>query len=80
MCYACTQFWYNVVCAWTMQPMYDLYAQMLFSVVFSAVPIIVYGVTERDVDALPLLNSPHLYAQGNNSCLPFSISPTPLPP
>jgi hypothetical protein len=37
---------------------------MLFSVVFSAVPVIVYGVTERDVDALPLLNSPHLYAQG----------------
>ena len=22
MCYACTQFWFNVLCAWTMQPMY----------------------------------------------------------
>jgi magnesium-transporting ATPase (P-type) len=66
MCYACTQFWYNLLCAWTMQPMYDLYAQMLFSVVFSAVPIIVFGITERDLEAETLLTRPGLYAQGNN--------------
>ena len=67
MCYACTQFWLNVMCAWTMQPMYNVYAQMLFSVLFSAAPIVIYGVTERDIDASVLLTHPHLYAQGSSA-------------
>jgi hypothetical protein len=48
-----------------MQPMYNVYAQMLFSVLFSAAPIVIYGVTERDIDASVLLTHPHLYAQGS---------------
>ena len=66
---------------------YDLYAQMLFSVVFSAVPIIVYGITERDIDSSALLARPHLYAQGTSPppplthyCFPLLSLPPPLLP
>jgi P-type E1-E2 ATPase len=58
------QFWYVWFNAYTGTSVLDINMLILFNAIFTSVPIIVYGVTDRDVSKEASLNVPELYIYG----------------
>ncbi|KAL0486648.1 phospholipid-transporting ATPase IA, partial [Acrasis kona] len=58
------QFWFIWFNAFTGSSIYDGFVLIFFSLLFTAAPIIVYGVFDRDVSCATSLNVPKLYAYG----------------
>jgi magnesium-transporting ATPase (P-type) len=50
------------------QTLFDSLFLFLFNTLYSAVPILVYGMLEQNKPARALLNTPRLYAQNARNC------------
>ncbi|XAR53186.1 Phospholipid-translocating ATPase [Bertholletia excelsa] len=59
-----TQFWYTFQTGYSGQRFYDDWFQSLYNVIFTALPVMVVGLFEKDVSALLSKKYPELYSDG----------------
>ncbi|XP_073439563.1 phospholipid-transporting ATPase VD [Dendrobates tinctorius] len=60
-------FWYQFFCGFSGTSMVDVWMLILFNLIFTSVPPIIYGVLDKDVSADTLLALPELYRSGQTS-------------
>uniref|UniRef100_A0A8C5MKB7 Phospholipid-transporting ATPase n=1 Tax=Leptobrachium leishanense TaxID=445787 RepID=A0A8C5MKB7_9ANUR len=60
-------FWYQFFCGFSGTAMTDFWMLILFNLLFTSVPPIVYGVLDQDVSAETLMMLPGLYKSGHTS-------------
>ncbi|XP_040274842.1 phospholipid-transporting ATPase VD [Bufo bufo] len=60
-------FWYQFFCGFSGTSMVDVWMLILFNLIFTSVPPIIYGVLDKDVSADTLLALPELYKSGQTS-------------
>ncbi|XP_069833684.1 phospholipid-transporting ATPase VD isoform X2 [Dendropsophus ebraccatus] len=60
-------FWYQFFCGFSGTSMVDVWMLILFNLIFTSVPPIIYGVLDKDVSADTLLSLPELYKSGQTS-------------
>ncbi|XP_065553846.1 phospholipid-transporting ATPase VD isoform X4 [Lathamus discolor] len=60
-------FWYQFFCGFSGTSMTDYWILILFNLLFTSVPPIVYGVLDKDVSAEVLLQLPQLYMMSQKS-------------
>uniref|UniRef100_A0A4W3IC05 Phospholipid-transporting ATPase n=1 Tax=Callorhinchus milii TaxID=7868 RepID=A0A4W3IC05_CALMI len=68
--YVCLLFWYQFFCGFSGSSMIDYWILVLFNLLFTSIPPIVYGILDKDVSAKTLLQFPELYKSGQQSKLP----------
>ncbi|MFS7958698.1 putative P-type phospholipid transporter [Helianthus anomalus] len=59
-----TQFWYTFQTGYSGQRFYDDWFQSLYNVIFTALPVIIVGLLDKDVNASLSKKYPQLYKQG----------------
>ncbi|KRZ66737.1 putative phospholipid-transporting ATPase VD [Trichinella papuae] len=59
--------WYQFVCGFSAQSLVDPVYLQLYNVLFTAVPPLLFGIVERDVDAETLIKYPQLYRLGREN-------------
>lgn len=59
-----TQFWFNLYTGFSGQRFYDDWFQSLYNVVFSALPVIIVGIFDKDVSITNSRSYPRLYKAG----------------
>lgn len=59
-----TQFWFNLYTGFSGQRFYDDWFQSLYNVVFTALPVIVVGIFDKDVSIVNARKYPQLYKAG----------------
>lgn len=57
-------FWYALFTAFTLSTAINEWSSVLYSVIYTAVPTIVVGILDKDLDRTSLLRYPQLYASG----------------
>ncbi|CAH2300130.1 probable phospholipid-transporting ATPase VD [Pelobates cultripes] len=60
-------FWYQFFCGFSGTSMTDFWMLILFNLLFTSVPPIIYGVLDQDVSAETLMVLPELYKSGQRS-------------
>ncbi|KAG9479581.1 hypothetical protein GDO78_011546 [Eleutherodactylus coqui] len=60
-------FWYQFFCGFAGTSMVDVWMLILFNLIFTSVPPVIYGVLDKDVSADTLLALPELYKSGQTS-------------
>ncbi|KAM9330395.1 phospholipid-transporting ATPase VD [Gastrophryne carolinensis] len=60
-------FWFQFFCGFSGTAMTDFWMLILFNLLFTSVPPIIYGVLDKDVSAETLLALPELYKPGQTS-------------
>ncbi|XP_053559967.1 phospholipid-transporting ATPase VD [Bombina bombina] len=60
-------FWYQFFCGFSGTAMMDFWMLILFNLVFTSVPPIIYGILDKDVSAETLTDLPELYKSGQIS-------------
>ncbi|KAM5271705.1 phospholipid-transporting ATPase VD [Ctenodactylus gundi] len=60
-------FWYQFFCGFSGTSMTDYWVLILFNLLFTSVPPVIYGVLEKDVSADTLMQLPELYQSGQKS-------------
>lgn len=60
-------FWYQFFCGFSGSVMTNSWVLILFNLVFTSVPPLVYGVLDQDLRAETLLKVPQLYRSSQNS-------------
>uniref|UniRef100_H3A4T4 Phospholipid-transporting ATPase n=1 Tax=Latimeria chalumnae TaxID=7897 RepID=H3A4T4_LATCH len=60
-------FWYQFFCGFSGTSMSDPWILILFNLIFTSVPPIVYGILDKDVSAETLQQLPELYGSGQKS-------------
>ncbi|XP_078073117.1 phospholipid-transporting ATPase VD [Mustelus asterias] len=60
-------FWYQFFCGLSGTSMIDYWILILFNLIFTSVPPIIYGILDKDVSAETLLQLPELYSSGQDS-------------
>ncbi|KAG8453638.1 hypothetical protein GDO86_000320 [Hymenochirus boettgeri] len=60
-------FWYQFFCGFSGTAMTDFWMLILFNLLFTSVPPIIYGVLDKDVSANTLTALPQLYKSGQTS-------------
>ncbi|XP_029444131.1 probable phospholipid-transporting ATPase VD isoform X2 [Rhinatrema bivittatum] len=60
-------FWYQFFCGFSGTSMTDSWMLILFNLLFTSVPPIIYGILDKDVSAEILLQLPELYKAGQKS-------------
>ncbi|OCT99475.1 phospholipid-transporting ATPase VD [Xenopus laevis] len=60
-------FWYQFFCGFSGTAMTDFWMLILFNLLFTSVPPIIYGVLDKDVSAETLTALPELYKSGQTS-------------
>ncbi|XP_071412642.1 phospholipid-transporting ATPase VD isoform X1 [Pithys albifrons albifrons] len=60
-------FWYQFFCGFSGTSMTDYWILILFNLLFTSVPPIIYGVLDKDVSAEILMQLPQLYTMSQNS-------------
>ncbi|XP_012918145.1 phospholipid-transporting ATPase VD isoform X1 [Mustela putorius furo] len=60
-------FWYQFFCGFSGTSMTDYWVLILFNLLFTSAPPVIYGVLEKDVSAETLLQLPELYKSGQKS-------------
>uniref|UniRef100_A0A4W3I3L6 Phospholipid-transporting ATPase n=1 Tax=Callorhinchus milii TaxID=7868 RepID=A0A4W3I3L6_CALMI len=65
--YVCLLFWYQFFCGFSGSSMIDYWILVLFNLLFTSIPPIVYGILDKDVSAKTLLQFPELYKSGQQS-------------
>nr|DBA29209.1 TPA: hypothetical protein GDO54_009457 [Pyxicephalus adspersus] len=60
-------FWYQFFCGFSGTAMTDFWMLILFNLVFTSVPPIIYGILDKDVSADTLIVLPELYKSGQTS-------------
>jgi magnesium-transporting ATPase (P-type) len=61
------QFWFAMFNAFTGKTIYDSLLLIMFNLIFSSLPIIVYGLFDRDVSVEASMEVPQLYTLGQRS-------------
>ncbi|GAU22696.1 hypothetical protein TSUD_235180 [Trifolium subterraneum] len=59
-----TQFWFNLQTGFSGQRFYDDWFQSLYNVIFTALPVIMVGLYDKDVSASLSMKYPELYMEG----------------
>ncbi|XP_066489011.1 phospholipid-transporting ATPase VD [Tiliqua scincoides] len=60
-------FWYQFFCGFSGTPMTDYWSLILFNLLYTSVPPVIYGVLDQDVPAEVLMYQPELYKSGQRS-------------
>uniref|UniRef100_A0A8C0JQ61 Phospholipid-transporting ATPase n=1 Tax=Canis lupus dingo TaxID=286419 RepID=A0A8C0JQ61_CANLU len=60
-------FWYQFFCGFSGTSMTDYWVLILFNLLFTSAPPVIYGVLEKDVSAETLMQLPELYKRGQKS-------------
>ncbi|XP_025742896.1 phospholipid-transporting ATPase VD isoform X2 [Callorhinus ursinus] len=60
-------FWYQFFCGFSGTSMTDYWVLILFNLLFTSAPPVIYGVLEKDVSAETLMQLPELYKAGQKS-------------
>uniref|UniRef100_A0A7N5KJL3 Phospholipid-transporting ATPase n=1 Tax=Ailuropoda melanoleuca TaxID=9646 RepID=A0A7N5KJL3_AILME len=60
-------FWYQFFCGFSGTSMTDYWVLILFNLLFTSAPPVIYGVLEKDVSAETLMQLPELYKSGQKS-------------
>lgn len=60
-------FWYQFFCGFSGSVMTNAWVLVLFNLVFTSVPPLIYGVLDQDLQAETLLKVPELYRSAQNS-------------
>ncbi|PKU38381.1 phospholipid-transporting atpase hypothetical protein [Limosa lapponica baueri] len=68
-------FWYQFFCGFSGTSMTDYWILILFNLLFTSVPPIIYGVLDKDVSAEILLQLPQLYTMSQKSVIFAESSP-----
>uniref|UniRef100_A0A4W3I3M0 Phospholipid-transporting ATPase n=1 Tax=Callorhinchus milii TaxID=7868 RepID=A0A4W3I3M0_CALMI len=72
--YVCLLFWYQFFCGFSGSSMIDYWILVLFNLLFTSIPPIVYGILDKDVSAKTLLQFPELYKSGQQSKIFSSLT------
>ncbi|XP_057891085.1 phospholipid-transporting ATPase VB [Melospiza georgiana] len=67
VCYVNLLFWYQFFCGFSGNTMLDYWQMVLFNLLFTSVPPLLFGILDKDVSAETLLRLPELYKNGQNS-------------
>nr|XP_043625949.1 phospholipid-transporting ATPase 3-like [Erigeron canadensis] len=59
-----TQFWYTFQTGFSGQRFYDDWCQSLYNVIFTALPVVIVGLLDKDVSVSLSKNYPQLYQEG----------------
>ena len=62
-----TQLWYAIFNSWTGQSLFEEWTLAAFNVVFTSVPIVVFGVLDEDISRRTVLRNPGLYKSGQEN-------------
>ncbi|XP_023761317.1 phospholipid-transporting ATPase 3 [Lactuca sativa] len=69
-----TQFWYTFNTGYSGQRFYDDWCQSLYNVIFTALPVVIVGLLDKDVGAELSKKYPQLYKEGvNNSFFNWKV-------
>lgn len=60
-------FWFQFFCGFSGSTMSNSWVLILFNLLFTSVPPLLFGVLDRNVSADTLLSLPQLYKAGQNS-------------
>ncbi|XP_069487816.1 phospholipid-transporting ATPase VD [Ambystoma mexicanum] len=68
-------FWYQFCCGFSGSSMMDFWMLILFNLLFTSVPPVIYGIMDKDVSAETLKQLPELYkaGQGSQAYLPSTF-------
>lgn len=66
-------FWYQFFCGFSGTSMTDYWILILFNLLFTSVPPIIYGVLDKDVSAEILMKLPQLYKMSQNSVVGYKV-------
>uniref|UniRef100_A0A8C9MX55 Phospholipid-transporting ATPase n=1 Tax=Serinus canaria TaxID=9135 RepID=A0A8C9MX55_SERCA len=64
-------FWYQFFCGFSGTSMTDYWILILFNLLFTSVPPIIYGVLDKDISAEILMELPQLYTTSQKSVVAF---------
>ncbi|XP_024380189.1 phospholipid-transporting ATPase 3 isoform X3 [Physcomitrium patens] len=64
LAFTLTQFWFTLYTGFSGQRFYDDWFQSLYNVLFTALPVIVVGIFDQDVNAKTSIKFPELYKAG----------------
>ena len=64
VCYVVPQFLFGIYCMASGQPIYHDFIYQMYNTMYTATPIVIYGIMDRDVDKQTALRNPWLYADG----------------
>ncbi|KAK1425808.1 hypothetical protein QVD17_21169 [Tagetes erecta] len=62
-----TQFWYTFQTGYSGQRFYDDWCQSLYNVIFTALPVVIVGLLDKDVSVALSKKYPQLYKEGLNN-------------
>jgi len=62
-----TQFWYVFLNGFSGQSLYDRWTLAVYNVVFTFIPILAFGIFDKDVGEAMLYTIPRLFSQGQNN-------------
>nr|GEX60240.1 phospholipid-transporting ATPase 3 [Tanacetum cinerariifolium] len=62
-----TQFWYTFQTGYSGQRFYDDWCQSLYNVIFTALPVVIVGLLDKDVSVALSKKYPQLYKEGANN-------------
>lgn len=66
-------FWYQFFCGFSGTSMTDYWILILFNLLFTSVPPIIYGVLDKDVSAEILMELPQLYTMSQKSVVGYRV-------
>lgn len=66
-------FWYQFFCGFSGTSMTDYWILILFNLLFTSVPPIIYGVLDKDVCAEILMELPQLYTTSQKSVVGYRV-------
>ncbi|GMH85294.1 hypothetical protein TL16_g10184 [Triparma laevis f. inornata] len=64
VCYVVPQFLFGLFCMMSGQPIYHDFIYQMYNTMYTATPIVIYGILDRDVDKNTALKNPWLYFDG----------------
>ncbi|GMH62366.1 hypothetical protein TrST_g13763 [Triparma strigata] len=64
VCYVVPQFLFGLYCMMSGQPIYHDFIYQMYNTMYTATPIVIYGIMDRDVDKNTALKNPWLYFDG----------------
>jgi magnesium-transporting ATPase (P-type) len=67
--YTLSMFWYQVYTGWAVQRIFDDALPMCYNLVFTAFPVFVFGIFDKDLEAKSIVNEPQVYERGPKKTL-----------
>ncbi|XP_020848013.1 phospholipid-transporting ATPase VB isoform X2 [Phascolarctos cinereus] len=67
VCYVNLLFWYQFFCGFSGSTMIDYWQMILFNLLFTSLPPLIFGILDKNISAETLLALPELYRNGQDS-------------